>query len=202
MLKLVVAYTRGIIAKLKECSIEACGKRHYGKGFCRYHWERVYRGRDLDAEFGQRSGTVDRTKFFNQAAASTDRDNCVFWPFTRNKDGRGTWHRNPLFSHSNVAKAICEMVHGPAPQTHFHAAHECGNGHLGCINPNHLSWQSPQKNAQGPRRNKKLITEDVTMIRSRHLLGESAYSLSKEFGVTYTMAKYIVSGHRWKETSA
>jgi hypothetical protein len=41
---------------------------------------------------------------------------------------------------------MCELVHGQAPTKHHQAAHSCGNGHLGCVNPNHISWKTRSGN--------------------------------------------------------
>jgi len=41
---------------------------------------------------------------------------------------------------------MCELVHGRAPTKHHQAAHSCGNGHLGCVNPNHISWKTRSGN--------------------------------------------------------
>jgi hypothetical protein len=42
---------------------------------------------------------------------------------------------------------MCELVHGPSPSKKHQAAHNCGNGHLGCVNPSHLCWKTPRENS-------------------------------------------------------
>lgn len=44
-------------------------------------------------------------------------------------------------------RIMCRMAHGQEPSDDHEAAHSCGNGHLGCINPKHLRWATPKENA-------------------------------------------------------
>jgi len=41
---------------------------------------------------------------------------------------------------------MCELVKGPAPSDNHQAAHNCGNGSGGCVNPKHLEWKTNQQN--------------------------------------------------------
>lgn len=46
----------------------------------------------------------------------------------------------------NVARVVCEWVHGPPPYK-YHAGHTCPGGENRlCVNPRHLEWQSPEEN--------------------------------------------------------
>jgi hypothetical protein len=71
---------------------------------------------------------------------------CVTWPFFRNWDGY------PVVSIERktrkAARVMCEIAHGPPPTPEHEAAHSCGNGNKGCVNPNHLSWKTPSENGQ------------------------------------------------------
>jgi DNA-binding transcriptional regulator YiaG len=73
-------------------------------------------------------------------------DWCLIWPFAReSRVGRGMMAvsgSKKVWAH----RAMCELVHGPAPTDKPQAAHSCGNGDQGCVNPRHLSWASNSEN--------------------------------------------------------
>lgn len=68
-------------------------------------------------------------------------DWCLLWPFARDpRVGRG------VMGGGWAHRIMCEAVHGPAPPDKPQAAHSCGNGDQGCVNPRHLSWASNSEN--------------------------------------------------------
>lgn len=72
-------------------------------------------------------------------------DYCLIWPFAReSRVGRGMMDGagNRRWAH----RVMCEAIHGPAPADKPQAAHSCGNGDQGCVNPRHLSWASNSEN--------------------------------------------------------
>jgi DNA-binding CsgD family transcriptional regulator len=73
-------------------------------------------------------------------------DYCLIWPFSReSRVGRGMMGDSA--GHRKWAhRRMCEAVHGPAPVGKPQAAHSCGNGDQGCVNPRHLSWASNSEN--------------------------------------------------------
>lgn len=72
-------------------------------------------------------------------AAPTDA--CVTWPFYRTKDGYGKTTR-----WIGAHRLACYLAHGEPPAEKLVAAHNCGKGHLGCVNPNHLRWATQTEN--------------------------------------------------------
>lgn len=68
---------------------------------------------------------------------------CLIWPFFRDKNGRGVVGGDGKHYAHNT---MCELVNGPAPTPEHGSAHKCGNGHLGCVNPNHLAWKTQAEN--------------------------------------------------------
>ena len=72
-------------------------------------------------------------------------DECLRWPFSYGRGGRGQMKLNG--HHTTASRAMCAAAHGPAPQSGMHAAHSCGNGNQGCVNPKHLRWATPTENA-------------------------------------------------------
>lgn len=100
-------------------------------------------------------------------------DACLIWPFSRKADGRGNLKFEGRVQGAHVA--MCILVNGPAPSDLHEVAHSCGNGHGGCVHPQHVSWKTPSENHAdtiahgngrkpgGPRR--KLSEQDVAEIR-------------------------------------
>lgn len=70
-------------------------------------------------------------------------DWCLMWPFSRTR-GYGTfvYLGKGYYAH----RFMCELVHGEPPTPAHQAAHSCGNGHLGCVNPKHLAWKTQSEN--------------------------------------------------------
>ena len=71
---------------------------------------------------------------------------CLIWPFARNsKNGYPIGYVKGKVV--LVSRHICKLAHGePLPQQV--ARHTCGNGNLGCINPNHLQWGTKKEDVQ------------------------------------------------------
>jgi hypothetical protein len=103
---------------------------------------------------------------------------------------------------------MCEAANGPPPSPNHLAAHECGNGHLGCIHPKHLAWKTGDQNAKDRvthgrsrkekgRSNRKLTHAQV--LRIIELKGvKSPDELSREFGVSNRQIRLIHQGKSWK----
>jgi hypothetical protein len=81
-------------------------------------------------------------------------DNCLTWPFGRDKGGYGKF---PHAGRCGAAhRQMCVLAHGEAPFPKALALHSCGNGHLGCVNPRHLRWGTYQDNIADARRHSAL----------------------------------------------
>jgi hypothetical protein len=106
-----------------------------------------------------------------------------------------------------VSRFICELAHGEPPASGQHAAHSCGNGHLGCVNPRHLSWKTAGENqmdrvAHGTSnrgRNhpcSKLSESDVQSIR--RLIGRMPLKhIAEKFGINVGSVHGIKTGKNW-----
>jgi hypothetical protein len=136
-------------------------------------------------------------------------DECLIWPFSRNvRHGYGYLGDNGKIKRAH--KVMCEMVHGPAPSPLHHAAHSCGNGKGGCINPQHISWKTPSENMLDKRkhgtaraglgRKGKLTAEQVLQIRK--LEGKlSQIAIAKQFNITESNVMKIHQRKTWAHIS-
>ncbi len=133
------------MADERICPIEGCGKPAAKLGWCYAHY---YKWKTFGDPLGGRTNRpigVARALFEELIHAQDDE--CIFWPYIRSPKGYAILAATKTNKHSKFAsKVMCERIHGPAPTPFHQAAHSCGNGHLGCINPNHISWKTPQEN--------------------------------------------------------
>ena len=131
-------------------------------------------------------------------------DDCLVWPLFRDPFvGRGRLGHNGkrLWAH----RLMCELVNGSAPDDRPQVAHSCGNGHLGCVNPKHLSWSSQSENHKDRRRHgtaktnpygsrTPLTPEQVEQIRD--LKGKQPQLLTaRQFGISHASVR------RWQKTT-
>jgi hypothetical protein len=125
-------------------------------------------------------------------------DYCLLWPFARSGSGYGCFAREGKYTYAH--RYICELVHG-APPEGYQAAHSCGRGHEGCVNPRHLSWKSPRDNQleRRPRQGRtKLRPEQVEEIRRVATL-ESPQDTAARFDVSEAAIRQIQSGKTWRQ---
>lgn len=86
-------------------------------------------------------------------------DWCLMWPFGSKLHGYG--QMSHLGKRYYAHRLMCELAHGAPPSPLHEAAHSCGRGHEGCVNPRHLSWKTKSENLLDCR-------QHGTWIRSRH----------------------------------
>jgi HNH endonuclease len=77
-------------------------------------------------------------------------DWCLIWPY-RMRGGRPITYGEDG-EYTVVTRWICEKLYGPSPSKMHVAAHSCNNGHIGCINWQHLRWATRSEN-QSDRKN-------------------------------------------------
>jgi hypothetical protein len=191
------------MANSRLCSIPDCSKPAFQCGYCRSHHRRYWRYGDPLAGSTYLGAP---SRFIEEAIRTSDKENCIRWPF---RTGRGYG----LFVLNGRTKAVhryvCERVHGAPPSETHEAAHTCGEGRRGCINPHHLAWKTPQENAadklkhdthlRGERNVRaKLTEESVLEIRKLYCGGDkSAIELGAQYGVSATAIYLIGKGKNW-----
>lgn len=182
-----------------KCSVVDCGSDAKTKGLCIKHYTRLIRHGDVNVKLVDRGGA----RAYIMSAAEHKGDECLFWPYTKTKGyGWVKWHGKGSYAH----RVICELAHGGPGMANV-VRHSCGNGHLACVNPNHLKWGTYQENSDdtlkhGTRaRGERQGTSKISNDEARHILSmkgkRKAASLAKEYGLSEGSIARIWSGKRW-----
>lgn len=189
------------MATSRLCLIPNCGKRAAGRGWCSAHYARWQKHGD---PLGGRVPNGAALQWIHDHTLYADSD-CLPWPFNRDRAGYGLIDL-PLMK-QGAARYMCIVAHGEPPSSAHHAAHSCGNGNQGCVNPRHLSWKTPSENQddrvahgtsnRGRRNGSCKLTEDqVREIRA--LKGTLSQSkIAAQFGVQRFAVQAIHAGKKW-----
>jgi hypothetical protein len=133
-------------------------------------------------------------------------DYCLIWPFSKDsRVGRGMMAING--QHGWAHRFMCELAHGPAPEGKPQAAHNCGNGHKGCVNPRHLSWKSNSENQIDRVRHDRVKRYEkrigftpyqINEIRAQYASGNfTQMQLAERFGCSLGTIQYYL---KYRET--
>ena len=187
------------------CSIDGCGKPARGRGWCTSHYLRWRKTGDPqpDKPFKTANGVAQR--YFRDVVLSHKGSKCLIWPYAKS-------HGYAVLGQSGsrtrfVHRLACEEVHGAPPTGKHEAAHLCGNGHLGCVNPRHVAWKTSKENIaaqvthgtrpRGSRRwNATLKESDVRSIRQR-IGKESNKAIAAQYGVDASVISHIKRRKCW-----
>ena len=186
-----------------KCTVEGCASTASKKGMCNAHYLR--KRRHGDANFVARPGNGSVREWI-ESHLDFAGDDCLIWPFARGRDGRGR-----MYTEDGAAQAhrvMCTLVLGEPPTPKHEAAHSCGKGHEGCVNPRHLKWATPRENAADrkahgtevlgeARWSAKLNRSQVRRIRA---IPESrtCAEIAEAFGVGTETIRDIRKGRTWK----
>lgn len=182
----------------KPCSVENCNRNaHYtargASGLCCAHYNR-FRAHGDPCGGATSWGAAGR--WLRDHSSHTGSE-CLMWPYSRYSDGYGqVRHAGQA---TKASRAMCIIAHGEPPRDGMEAAHSCGNGHLGCVNPMHLRWDSPKGNCadrvahgtenRGNRQwNCRLSEDKVRAIRSLH-----GKKLQREIAVMFGVSRMTVT---------
>lgn len=174
------------------CSV--CSRPAFRRGYCSPHYYRMRKYGDPFA--GGRF--LGETKEFITRLLTETHDSCVFWPFSRSRGYAYTAWNGKYVS---VSRLICRLVHGDPQDESMQAAHSCGNGAKGCVNPACLRWATKRENesdklihgtnAKGERSgNSKITNVQVDSIREDKRRGNV---IAKEYGISAAQVSRIKS---------
>ena len=184
--------------KFRTCAVDGCNRRPYCKGYCTAHYQQF-------RKYGDPLGRAKTRMDWLRDHVDHSGSECLMWPFAQNTGG---YCRVTIKSKIHVAsRVMCELRNGPPPTESHQAAHSCGKGSDGCLNPNHLYWATRSENEadkvehqtsnRGARQGlSKLNAVDVLGIR---LLCRSRMQkeVAAEFGVTRSAVCAIVRRKNW-----
>lgn len=140
---------------------------------------------------------------FLEAAVSSSTDECVIWPFKKNRKGYGAINIDGGTIETH--RLVCIRAHGNPPPGKWDAAHECGK--TSCVNPRHISWKTRKDNLADCERhgtkpvgeklhNAVLTEQDVREIRS--LSGvKTQREIGALFGIHQVHVSHIVRRKVW-----
>lgn len=123
------------------CIMDGCDLPRHGHGYCNTHYRRFKS--HGDASVTKRPGNSVLLNWIKDHVNYSGED-CLKWPFTT--DGHGRGQITIKGKNKKSPRVMCEFANGPPPSSKHDAAHSCGNGHLGCIHPKHLSWKTRKEN--------------------------------------------------------
>lgn len=194
----------------KACMVEGCGRKILARGLCSAHYDRLRKHGDPTV-----GGNVRPSSHLAWVieASRTEADECVLWPFKRDEQGRGKFYTEGR--QTIASRYMCRLVHGEPPTPKHHAAHSCGNGHSGCVNPKHLRWATPKENSadqklhgtqqRGERYGlAKLSDANAALILRLKGSGTTQQALADRFGVHQSTISDIWRGKRraWMKETA
>lgn len=128
---------------MKICTIDACDIAVFAAGLCSGHYHQKQRGVAFHPVTPRKHKVGSQVPWLH-AHVSYKGDGCLTWPFSFQKDGRGQVTMSGRTKQAH--RVMCELAHGLPPTPLHEAAHLCGKGHLGCVNPKHLAWKTSKEN--------------------------------------------------------
>lgn len=184
----------------RKCAIPECEKPSRVWNLCVAHYYLKKHNGDplLKKKQGRAPGELNA---WIERHVATEQDDCLIWPYYRNKQGYA------VISAKSVHRMICERVNGAPPSPAHQAAHNCGNGHLGCVNPKHLRWATPKENCadrvahgtetRGDRcANARLNAQSVREIRTLAAT-TPVKELAAQYGVSIGTLRSAIRGNTW-----
>ena len=195
----------------RKCSVEGCNREHRARGWCSKHynedWYKRVGGPNLQSKITERKRRPGTKKeeacAFLRAHIDDDSQNCIVWPFARDRKGYPLGIRvdgRLVKGH----RLMCEMAHGQPPSAGLHVAHSCHNS--SCVNPNHLRWATPSENEQDKRKNgtyqdcEQSTGAKLTNEQARAIFADnrSRACIAKAYSISVQTVAYIKTRRTWR----
>lgn len=179
-----------------KCIVEDCDQEARSRNMCNKHYLKWLRYGDPTSY--ARASLGEPLRFLHEDVLTYKGDECLPWPYACNTKGYGQIAINSVTYYVHVV--VCEKVNGPRPSPNHVASHKCGQGHIGCCNPNHLKWQTWAEDRADMithgTNNAKLTDETVLEIRS--LEGKmSPRDIAHQFGISRENVTAIMKRRSW-----
>lgn len=172
-----------------------CDRPALARSYCAKHYQRLRRHGDPLA-----GRPISAQRAFIERLLVEKHTGCVIWPFATTNGGyaSASLDGKPVV----VSRLICGLVNGDPPHVGMEAAHRCGNGAIGCVNPMCLYWATKaENNADKIRHGRapagenhwrcKLTDSQVAAIRSDTRLSTV---VAAEYGISRVHVSRIRSG--------
>lgn len=130
---------------------------------------------------------------------------CLQWPFSRDgRVGRGRLgHEGKMWW---AHRLMCLLANGEPPTPQHQAAHNCGKGHYGCVNPRHLEWKTNSANQIDRRkngnmlRNRRGVRGNLSKAQQQEIVAlkgqMTQVAIAAKFGVSLGCVQYW---HKWRK---
>jgi hypothetical protein len=186
------------MASRRTCSVDGCEKVHYARGWCGMHY---MRWREHGDPLGGSTFEGEPLRWIKEVAIQHEGCGCLIWPFSKCNKGYGTVKHQGRTA--KVHRLVCAIANGQPPGEKHHAAHSCGNGHLGCVNPRHLRWATAKENSRdtfihGKRRRCGAKLSDCNVREIRRLSSVlPTQKIAKKFKVSCGTVRDVASRTTW-----
>ncbi len=186
----------------RKCSIEGCERGgKIIKGMCFMHYMRVRR---YGEPVSKRCANGDLLRWLREHVG-VEGDECIRWPYAHNGQGyAGPVHYEG--ARIGAQRCMCILARGEPPFERAEAAHSCGNGHNGCLNPQHLRWATPSENQADKRthgtfiQGEKHVSAKLTDEQARVIKHDPRLQavIALEYGVSPSLVSRIKSRQKWR----
>lgn len=178
-----------------KCKCASCDRPVHRSGYCGPHYARLQRHGDPMG-----GGTfMGSPQAFITDLLKSPRHTCVIWPFATS---RGYAYVSWNGKYVSASRLICRLAHGNPDDESMQAAHKCGKGKEGCVNPLCLYWATKAQNEADkiehgtlPRGERsplsKLSDKEAEEVRQDKRPGKL---VAKEYGISEAQVSRIRSG--------
>lgn len=182
---------------MKICSIEGCGKKHRGLGYCDMHYQRFRANGQTGLGRCARLPLVDR--LWRRVDKSGD---CWIWTGAVSKSGYGVIQEAGLGSRNLTPHRLSYELHKGAIPAGYVVMHSCDNRL--CVNPDHLSVGTPQENiwdmvrkGRNPVLVDKIVLTPEIVRRIRNNPKIRNIDFARELGVHPSTIRSVRIGRTW-----